>query len=794
MIFRLVAVRTILCLIPFVLARGQADRPLEWRRALRDVLADSERSESGDAVEDGRVRIAAIRREIEEWLALHSVSTVTLPEYRPPPWTLDQLRSQIAALKDAVEALPRSIPGNPFDLGLTVVNVTDSASVLSPVFDTLERAEIQAHDTLTVNQAITYLPGVAVDHKSPRNQTGISIGGFDSRQIPLFLDGIPAYVPFDGYVDLTRYLTADIAEIQVAKLYSSPLLGPNTLGGAINLVTRQPQEKLEADAFIGTGSGSLLNSGLRLGSRWRRFFFQGSLNWLQSNFYPISGTFPINAFQPDDHRVNSYQRDEQFGGRVGWTPRTQDSYVLSYSNQKGNTGIPPYSGTAPLCPAGNATVSFPCVTPKYWSWPRWNSSSYYFNSNTAVGESSSVRVRAFYEQFPNILEMFDDSTYTSMNKPSSGILTYEDHSTGVSGEFDTRLVPHNALGASFFVNRDTHQEQTTTFAANVPTATPRQTDRDLQSSFGVQDLITFIPKVRVTAGFSADNLDGLQAQDLNSAKTALIPFQVTGMCPAPTNGSFTSCTDHVWSYNPVGSVSYATTKSGTLFVTFAEKSRFPTLKDRYSYKAGKAIPNPLLHPEHAQNWNAGYNRTLGRRTMLQADFFHSNVRDEIENIFFLSPLCAGGGKGGTGSCQQAVNVSRETHEGADFTFRTSLASRVTFDAGYTFLNRKIYGAPGVFPVGTPRHKTVGTAVVRLPHGATGMISAQYQSGAVAMSDNSLPLPAAKFATFDLGGAVPIAAGISVQAGLKNLLDRNYYYWEGFPEAGRNWYITVRYRF
>ena len=155
-------------------------------------------------------------------------------------------------------------------------------------------------------------------------------------------------------------------------------MGPNALGHVINLVTRQPQNELEADAFIGTGSGDLLNSGLHLGSRWRRFFFQASTDWLQSDFYPISGAFKLNAEQPTDHRVNSYQRDEQFRARIGWTPRNQDAYVLSYSNQKGNAGIPPYSGSAPVCPTGNATVPFPCVTPKYWSWPQWNADSYYF--------------------------------------------------------------------------------------------------------------------------------------------------------------------------------------------------------------------------------------------------------------------------------------------------------------------------------------------------------------------------------------------------------------------------------
>ena len=772
----------ILVLTPACLA--QIGKPLEWLQQLI-ALAAADKPASAQTVE-------SIRNEVEHWIALHPGSHADLSPAPPQPWTAAQIHDQIIALEHAVEALLQTNPDHPFHLGLTVVNVTESAAALSPVFDTMDQAEIRSHDALTASRAIDDLPGVSVDHKSPRNQTGISIGGFDSRQVPLFIDGIPAYVPFDGYVDLNRYLTSDIAEVQVAKEYSSPLLGPNVLGGLINLVTRQPQKRAEADAFLGSGSGAILSAGLHLGSRWRRFFFQAAGDWLQSDFYPISHAFLLNTVQPNRHRVNSSQRDEQVRGRIGWNPKGQDSYVLSYSNQKGNAGIPPYSGAAPACPPGNATVGFPCVTPKYWSWPQWNAASYYFISSTNIGERSSIHFRSFYEEFPNILDMFDDATYTTMAKPSSGILNNLDHSLGAAGEFDTRLVSHNSLGASFFVNGTTHQEQTATFSPAI--LTPRQTDRDLQSSFGLQDVVAIASSLRATLGFSADHLDGLHAEDLNAAKTAVAPFQVAGVCSAMTL-SFTSCTDHLWTYNPIGSISYSPDKSGTLFLTFADKSRFPTLKDRYSYKAGKAVPNPALSPERAASWTAGYSRIFALRTVAQIDFFRSNVRDEIENIFFLSPLCAaGGGKGGAGSCQQAVNVGRETHQGANFTVRTTLVARLTFDANYTYLNRKITGAPGVFPFGTPRHKTSGTATLRLLHGATGLVSARYQSGAVGMSDNSLPLPAAKFATIDVGGSLPVRAGLSIQAGLRNLLDRNYYYWEGFPEEGRNWYFTLRYKF
>ena len=35
---------------------------------------------------------------------------------------------------------------------------------------------------------------------------------------------------------------------------------------------------------------------------------------------------------------------------------------------------------------------------------------------------------------------------------------------------------------------------------------------------------------------------------------------------------------------------------------------------------------------------------------------------------------------------------------------------------------------------------------------------------------------------------------TVQAGIKNLLDRNYYYTAGYPEEGRNWFVNLRYQF
>jgi len=51
-----------------------------------------------------------------------------------------------------------------------------------------------------------------------------------------------------------------------------------------------------------------------------------------------------------------------------------------------------------------------------------------------------------------------------------------------------------------------------------------------------------------------------------------------------------------------------------------------------------------------------------------------------------------------------------------------------------------------------------------------------------------------YATTDLFAVVPIHSRVTIQAGVKNLLDRNYYYTAGYPEIGRNWFINLRYHF
>jgi iron complex outermembrane receptor protein len=104
------------------------------------------------------------------------------------------------------------------------------------------------------------------------------------------------------------------------------------------------------------------------------------------------------------------------------------------------------------------------------------------------------------------------------------------------------------------------------------------------------------------------------------------------------------------------------------------------------------------------------------------------------------------------------------------------------------------------PTGVPKNKAIGTASFQLPRRVIAVVSARYEGGVTLQdttyaSTSPLYLPHGEvLATADLGLTVPVRRQFKVQAGVKNLFDRNYFYTAGYPEEGRNWFLNLRYQF
>ena len=779
--------------------QAQTKQMLQWSSDLAylNTLASS------DELVTNRAAVVQIRNGVQLWMKMHPDVKIDLAPAPEEPWGVDELRKQVSALSGAINIILKEDPSRPFDMGMTTVSVTAESSPLSPVADSLDRTEIINRQSLTAAATLDYLPGLSIDPAAARNESAIRLRGFSSRgQVPLYIDGIQVTMPYDGTIDFNRFLTSDIAEVQVTKGFSSPLLGPNAMAGSIYLVTREPEKKLQGDLLMGTGSAHTVLSSVNLGSHWDKFYFQGNLDWLQTNFIPLSGNFTTNNFQPNYERINTDARDAKYSGRFGFTPKGEDQYIFSYSNQKAEKGVPLYAGP-------NSAATFNNFA--YRRWPYWNKTGYYVITNTGLGETGSIKLRGYYDQFNNQMAFYDNANFSTMNKPTSNFSSYDDHSAGGSAEFTTRALSKNLLSASFFFRDDNHKE-TLLYPAKGQFTTPTQLMRAQTFSMGFQDAITFTSRLRATFGFSADYNMGLVAQKLNKAETELIPITCKSN---PDNTSFSGCTADVWNYNPQASLAYTITSLDNVYLTISDRGRFPLLKEAYSYSLGKGISNPDLKPEHNTSYNIGYSRAFPGKTVMQIEYFYNRLRDAIQSVYVPDPggvddpFCTNTGST-AGYCSQNVNIAKETHQGFEISLRSTPISRLVLDVNYSYLNRTLaYDFGDINPADVltsvlilptyPKNKVIFNATLRLPREILAIANYRYEGG-ILLQDNTYRtapgnLPwSTSFGTVDLGFVVPVYGEFSVQGGAKNLLDRNYYYTAGYPEAGRNWYINARYRF
>ncbi len=176
------------------------------------------------------------------------------------------------------------------------------------------------------------------------------------------------------------------------------------MGGAINLVTRTPTKRLEAEGSIWTGGRSDAegwNGYAMIGTRQPKYYIQGSANYSDRNYWSLSGDYDptTNSLQPAGRRQSSDTSDSRYNVKAGWTPNATDEYTINYINQQGEKGAPLNVFNNPPVPANG-----------YWRWPFWDIQNTSFLTKTQLGQASYVKTKIYYNTFENGLDAFDDIT------------------------------------------------------------------------------------------------------------------------------------------------------------------------------------------------------------------------------------------------------------------------------------------------------------------------------------------------------------------------------------------------
>jgi iron complex outermembrane recepter protein len=669
-----------------------------------------------------------------------------------------------------------------FDLGK--IDVTGVGEATSSTTTVIDAQEIQDQERKTIVEALNLLPGTTIQNFGARNEQMIMIRGFDVKHAPLFIDGIPIAVPYDGYVDFSRFTTFDLSQIEVSKGLASPLLGANTFAGAINLVTKKPIKSFEGEMGLGAFSGNGRTGYINMGSNQGSYYVQASASKTQRDTYPLSNDFAVkNATNEDGgNRNNAYAKDDKINLKAGYTPNSTDEYAINYIRQNANKGVPPDEA---LNLAGRG----------FWQWRYWDKQSLYLLSKTDFG-NWYIKSRVFYDKFQNSLAIYtNNGLYNTYNGTVGNPSWYDENTKGASVETGVKLSAFNTLKMALHYKIDDHKEGGDNQAAVYEM-------KDTIGSLGIEDTHIFSNALKLTFGASYDKEKIDTAQNTQYGKSNTSYYNdALGISQNTTTGYTTNqafANGNAGSFNPMFKLDGKIDDSLTWYGGIAHKSRTPSIKDRYSFKFNSFVPNPELNAEKTINYEIGGTKKFSAASISGA-IFYADVNDYIQSAYI--PLWYKSGATYTQQ-QQLQNVGKVTQKGFEVSTAYAPLDSLALSGSYTYLKMTNQVDESQKITDVPKNKLILTAAYTPIEKLTWFNTYEYNSERYFATGTTGTAPN-KLNTYSSTGSINLwntkatyhaTKQLSFDLGINNVLDRNYYYSYGFPEAGRMFFGNVRYTF
>ncbi len=432
----------------------------------------------------------------------------------------------------------------------------------------LSATQIDQLKPLDLSEIIKYAPGAMVTVGN-KNEYSLKLRGFDNKRIALLVDGVPVIDPYYGSFDLKTVAAGGVESIQVTEGPSSVLYGPNTMGGIVNVISRRPGPEPRVSLAASYGDRSTRSLGLDSSYLWKKFGFAATAGYQDSNGYGYRDPAGVKLA-----RANSDYSRTNLNLKLYYYPTSGSEIMVNGGYYHSEYGLPPdLYGRA-----------------RYWRFPKWDRYMVNAGGLTALGDRSSLRFRAFYVKYDNTLDFFNDAAMTV--RQSSG--TFDNADYGVFGIGDFYLAPWNSLKLSVYYQGDKVRTQDDT---NLPWTKFDQAT----FSTGVEDHITLTPRWRVVLGASWDYLDKFEGKNTSRL-------------------------------NPLVGVKYSPAEDLDVHLSYAGKSRFPSMNSLYSPSQG----NPDLLSERASTFELGaaYNRGV----YLAAAVFSTKLYDMINSFRLPSGL------------------------------------------------------------------------------------------------------------------------------------------------------------
>ena len=445
-----------------------------------------------------------------------------------------------------------------------VVTVTARRSTVHDltIDNTVPRGDIQNTDAGDVAGVLYEVPAARVQENS-RGEANLYLRNAGERQVAIFFDGALLNVPWDNRVDLSLLPSSAIGELQVSKGAPSVLYGANTMGGAVNILTRD----LQSEGSRGTVEASVGSGG----------YYGGTFTYLRrSGVVSIVGTVshaerdgavvPSGAELPYGQpagrlRTNTDNRKTGLFLRGGLELDSLDRVGISLNVVAGSKGVAPEGHLDPTA-----------ERVRFWRYPDWTWVNTIGSFEIVTGEYNhwSMKGSTWLTHFSQTIDQYADSTYRSRTDEQSdkdfvlggrAVLSREGESSLLSVAMNHVYSSHRQIDSE--IDGD-----------DVASPEPEQQYAQYSGSYSAEWRAEFTPELEIGTGASIDLMTTIESDDKPAQDLFLQP------------GISLSADLRISPTTVVG-------------VSLGRKSRFPSMRELYGVALNRFLINPDLQPESA---------------------------------------------------------------------------------------------------------------------------------------------------------------------------------------------------
>jgi iron complex outermembrane receptor protein len=697
-----------------------------------------------------------------------------------------------------------------------------------------ERGDNTLYDVLRWIPGVTPTGGHAGLELGGLSLRGIGGGGHGTDYMTVMQDGVPMSdlggFGTSGRIDYAGIQTGGLESIDVAKGYSSVLLGPNIMAGVLMVRTAKPQRRFELDArtrldFDAGGFGattSTVTAGTRLGMFYARAGIQEKYidHWrLPDSYEPGDSRPPEEGGDPQQKGNRIFTKGNTFGANImlGFTPLDDlDIWATyAYSSRKllPNGWVPPRAGNTTADPDDATKTTAYVLMGAYpyrdrhdatlhgeWTEDKFNLGLHsYFNLYT---QRSYGLTSPGWGSTKIIWPKYLNGTYniTDLNTYTFGI--------NLDGGYEINL--QNKIQASIQFRQNGYDQYSgSAFGIREE---PEHTEKYQTSSF--MDNIWF-----VGAEYTANPFDPFTAV-LGLGIDMMDPQKLDRWSISNTDQTRTELKSDVSEFSAIPQwtvgLFYDLTERHEFHLTYAKKNRFPSFSDKQGAE-GTDTPNPSggndmkpnleLKPQQVHHFELGYKGYFLERVRITTAVYTNYELDKIATVNLENDS--------DGYETQRQNIDENLYYGLEFGTEMFLNDYFTMGGSFAINKYKILHSEAKAGGGV-EYEFMGSAPLLTANGYFSiapfagknlgkvdniriMPRFEYVGTRFAANDANLLTAAQKtylddYVLLHLGIFADIGEHYYASLGIHNLMDQLYYTTQWMPAAGRSFNISFGAKF